>query len=79
MKLSFDVGERELVATVFLQLMVTYQSGAHLEVLLRPSCTLKIAVTVDSEAFNTAKSSTWRALEMCTEGFVVLSLMKMTK
>ena len=40
---------------------------------------LNSAVTVDCEAFLCAKSSAWRAVEMCWEKLVVMSFMKMTK
>ena len=72
--------EREKqVATVFWQLVVRHQSDAHLEVLLSSSCILTEAAEVDSEAFHIAKSSAWRALEMCRERLVVMSFMKTTK
>ena len=72
--------EREKeVATVFWQLIVTHQSGAHLEVLLSTSCILTVPVAVDSEACHNAQSLVWRALEMCWERLVALSLMKTTK
>ena len=59
--------------------MVTHQSVAHLQVQLRASCILTVAVGVDSAAFHIAKSSTCRALEMCLERPSEMSFMKTTK
>ena len=70
---------KKQVATVFWQLMVTDQSDAHLEMLLSASCILMVRVAVDSEAFHVAKSSVWRAQEMCGERLVLMSFMKTTK
>ena len=54
--------EREKhVVTVFRLLMVTPQSFAHFDVLLRASCILTFAVAVDGAAFHIAKSSACRA------------------
>ena len=59
--------------------MVTHQSVAHLQVQLRASCILIVAVGVDSAAFHMSKSTACRALEMCLDRPSERSFMKTTK